>query len=83
MSPIGASGTDAGEVDAELLGGPQEVVVLVAHLGAGALLGDDVDVLHRRAVEHRRRDVDAAVVVVDRHGRSARCPELLPITQNA
>src|SRR4051794_33550964 len=31
----GAAGADAGEVDAELLGGAQQVVVLVAHLGAG------------------------------------------------
>src|SRR5688500_10992641 len=30
----------AREVDAELLGGAQQVVVLVAHLGARALLGD-------------------------------------------
>ena len=38
----------AGEVDAELLGGAQQVVVLVAHLGARALLGDDVDVERQR-----------------------------------
>src|SRR3954465_7047912 len=39
---------DAREVDAELLGGAQEVVVLVAHLGARALLGDDVYVERQR-----------------------------------
>ena len=38
----------AGEVDAELLGGAQQVVVLLAHLGARALLGDDVDVERQR-----------------------------------
>src|SRR5206468_1204117 len=36
------AGADAGEVDAELLGGAQQVVVLVAHLGARALLRDHV-----------------------------------------
>ena len=43
-----ASGADAGEVDAELLGSAQQVVVLVAHFGALALLGDDVDVERQR-----------------------------------
>ena len=42
------AGAHAGEVDAELLGRAQEVVVLVAHLGARALLGDDVDVERQR-----------------------------------
>src|SRR6188472_46453 len=42
------AGAHAGEVDAELLGGAQEVVVLVAHLGALALLRDDVDVERQR-----------------------------------
>ena len=42
------AGAHAGEVDAELLGGAQQVVVLVAHLGALALLGDDVDVERQR-----------------------------------
>ena len=52
----------AGEVDAELLGGAQEVVVLLAHLGAGALLGDDVDVERERLhllEEHLERLGDA------------------------
>ena len=43
-----AGGAHAREIDAELLGGAQQVVVLVAHLGAGALLGDDVDVERQR-----------------------------------
>src|SRR3954447_25332944 len=46
--PRPAAGAHAGEVDAELLGGPQQVVVLVAHLGARALLGDHVDVERQR-----------------------------------
>ncbi len=52
----------AGEVDAQLLGGAQEVVVLLAHLGAGALLGDDVDVERQRLhllQEHLERLRDA------------------------
>src|SRR3954467_2771214 len=43
-----AAGAHAGEVDDESLGGPQQVVVLVAHLGARALLGDHVDVERQR-----------------------------------
>ena len=43
-----SGGAHAREVDAELLGGAQQVVVLVAHLGASALLGDDVDVERQR-----------------------------------
>src|SRR3954466_7950894 len=46
--PRPAAGAHAGEVDAELLGGPQQVVVLVAHLGAGALLGDHGDTERQR-----------------------------------
>ena len=42
------AGAHAGEVDAELLGRAQQVVVLVAHLGARALLGDHVDVERQR-----------------------------------
>src|SRR4051812_42226047 len=41
---LAVGGADAGEVDAELFGGAQQVVVFVAHLGAGAVVGDDVDV---------------------------------------
>ena len=47
-APRPAQGAHAREVDAELLGGAQQVVVLVAHLGALALLGDDVDVERQR-----------------------------------
>src|SRR4051794_4211955 len=53
---------DAREVDAELLRGAQEVVVLVGHLGALALLGDDVDVERQRLhllEEHLERLRDA------------------------
>jgi hypothetical protein len=42
------AGAHAREVDAQLLGRAQQVVVLVAHLGALALLGDDVDVERQR-----------------------------------
>src|SRR5215211_3595229 len=41
-------GSDAREIDAELLGGAQEVVVLVAHLDATALLGAYVHVERER-----------------------------------
>src|SRR5436190_13349433 len=41
---LAVGGADAGEIDAELFGGPQEVVVLLAQLGALALLGHHVDV---------------------------------------
>src|SRR5437868_5213263 len=40
--------THAGEVDAELLGRAQQVVVFIAHLRALALLGDHVDVERQR-----------------------------------
>ena len=40
---------NAAEVDPELLGRAQEVIVLFAHLGPLALLGDDVDV-ERQAI---------------------------------
>src|SRR3954454_5310784 len=42
------AGADAGEVDAKLLRRAEEVVVLVANLGARALVGDDVDVERQR-----------------------------------
>ena len=48
VAVLRAAGAHAGEVDAELLGRAQQVVVLVAHFGAGALLGDDVDVERQR-----------------------------------
>ena len=46
--PSPAGSAHAREVDAELLGGAQQIVVFVAHLGALALLGDDVDVERQR-----------------------------------
>ena len=48
VGDVASRGAHAGQVDAELLGGAQQVVVLVAHLGAGALLGDHVDVERQR-----------------------------------
>ena len=48
VAGVAGERTHAREVDAELLGGAQQVVVLVAHLRALALLGDDVDVERQR-----------------------------------
>src|SRR5919202_4936394 len=45
---LAVGGPHAREVDAELLGGPEQVVVLLAQLGLLALLGDDVDVERQR-----------------------------------
>src|SRR5215217_1437224 len=45
---LAVGGAHAGEVDPQFLGGAQEVVVFVAHLGAGALFGDHVDVQRQR-----------------------------------
>ena len=45
---LAVGGAHARQVDAELLGGAQQVVVLVAHLDAGALLGAHVHVERQR-----------------------------------
>src|SRR5438067_1872207 len=48
VGSVATRGADAREVDAELLGGAQQVVVLVADLDSCALLGADVDVERQR-----------------------------------
>src|SRR6266487_5575214 len=40
---LAVGGAYAGEVDAEFFGGAEQVVVFVAHFGACAVVGDDVD----------------------------------------
>src|SRR5213592_3345205 len=45
---LAVRGADPAEIDAQLLGGTEEVVVLLAQLGALALLGHHVDVQGQR-----------------------------------